>query len=187
MNSKILRRKTVTHSSTVSQNNTEHRIHNREHSTLQVKQFVFLCYASVRSTLAVWCWNGKQLEGARGSKLIIARQILLLFKKMGKPFLVFIGYQYLLRGEKIQSWQFERLFKTNRVSAKGSWKLTYSINSLGVDQWRTEGAGVQPPPPPKFRSFDKAEPNSQFRGIYIRNNIIRIRVSFICKMSGTPD
>jgi hypothetical protein len=25
------------------------------------------------------------------------------------------------------------------------------------------------PPPPKFRSFDKAEPNSQFRGKYIRN------------------
>jgi hypothetical protein len=24
--------------------------------------------------------------------------------------------------------------------------------------------------PPKFRSFDKAEPNSQFRGKYIRNN-----------------
>jgi hypothetical protein len=29
--------------------------------------------------------------------------------------------------------------------------------------------------PPKFRSFDKAESNSQFRGIYIRNNLIRIR------------
>jgi hypothetical protein len=40
---------------------------------------------------------------------------------------------------------------------------------------------------PKFGSFDKAEPNSQFRGIYIRNNLIRIRVSLICKLSGTPD
>jgi hypothetical protein len=28
--------------------------------------------------------------------------------------------------------------------------------------------GFKPPPPPKlFRSFDKAEPNSQFRGKYI--------------------
>jgi hypothetical protein len=48
-------------------------------------------------------------------------------------------------------------------------------------------AGSTPPPPLKFRSFAKAEPNSQFRGIYIRNNLIRIWVSFICKLSGTPD
>jgi hypothetical protein len=55
-------------------------------------------------------------------------------------------------------------------------------------QWRTEGgSGVQPPSPPKFRSFDKAEPNSQFLGKYIRYNLIRIRVSPICKLSGTPD
>ena len=38
--------------------------------------------------------------------------------------------------------------------------------------------GVQPPPP-KFRSFDKAEPNYQFRGKYIRNNLTRIRLSLI--------
>jgi hypothetical protein len=38
------------------------------------------------------------------------------------------------------------------------------------------GAGSTPPPPPKFRSFDKAEQNSQFRGKYIRKNLIRIRV-----------
>jgi hypothetical protein len=43
------------------------------------------------------------------------------------------------------------------------------------------------PPPPKFWSFDKAQPNSQFPGKYIQNNPIRIRVSFICKLSGTPD
>jgi hypothetical protein len=30
--------------------------------------------------------------------------------------------------------------------------------------------GGQPPPTPKFRSFDTAEPNSHFRGKYIRNN-----------------
>ena len=49
-------------------------------------------------------------------------------------------------------------------------------------QWRPEGGGgvwgVQTPPP-KFRSFDKAEPNFQFRGKYIRNNLTRIRLSLI--------
>jgi hypothetical protein len=38
-----------------------------------------------------------------------------------------------------------------------------------------------------FRSFDKAELNSQFRGKYIRSKLIRIRASLICKLSGTPD
>jgi hypothetical protein len=38
-----------------------------------------------------------------------------------------------------------------------------------------------------FRNFAKAEPNSQFCGIYICKNLIRIWVSFICKLSGTPD
>jgi hypothetical protein len=54
------------------------------------------------------------------------------------------------------------------------------------NQCRTEGGGSTPPPP-KFRSFAKAEPNSQFRGIYIHNNLIKIWASFICKLSGTPD
>jgi hypothetical protein len=55
--------------------------------------------------------------------------------------------------------------------------------------WRTEGClgSSTPPPPPKFQSFDKAEPNSSFRGKCIRNNLIRIRVSLICKLSGNPD
>jgi hypothetical protein len=48
------------------------------------------------------------------------------------------------------------------------------------------GFGGFTPSPPKFRNFDKAEPNSQFRGKYIRNLII-IWVSLICKLSGTPD
>jgi hypothetical protein len=38
-----------------------------------------------------------------------------------------------------------------------------------------------------FQSFDKAEPNSQFHGKYIRNSLIRIRVSLVCKLSGTLD
>jgi hypothetical protein len=35
------------------------------------------------------------------------------------------------------------------------------------------------PPSAKFRSFDEAEPNSQFHGKYIRKNLIRIWVSLI--------
>jgi hypothetical protein len=42
-------------------------------------------------------------------------------------------------------------------------------------------------PPKKFRSFYKAEPNSQFRRKYIHNDLIRIRGSLICKVRGTPD
>jgi hypothetical protein len=42
------------------------------------------------------------------------------------------------------------------------------------------------PPPLKFQSFAKVEPNSHFRGMYIHNNLIRICVSFTCKLSGTP-
>jgi hypothetical protein len=44
------------------------------------------------------------------------------------------------------------------------------------------GWGFQTP----HQNFDKAEPNSQFYGKYIRNNIIRIWVSLICKFSRTP-
>jgi hypothetical protein len=50
-------------------------------------------------------------------------------------------------------------------------------NNHGVHR----GGGVNPP---KFRSFDKAKPNSLFRGKYIHNNLIRIRVSIILKIVG---
>jgi hypothetical protein len=33
----------------------------------------------------------------------------------------------------------------------------------------------------------EAEPNSEIHGKYIRNNLIRIQVSLICKLSGTPN
>jgi hypothetical protein len=41
--------------------------------------------------------------------------------------------------------------------------------------------GSTPPPSPKFRSFEKAVPNSQLRGIYlyIPNNLIGIWVSHL--------
>jgi hypothetical protein len=67
--------------------------------------------------------------------------------------------------------------------------------SLPLRQWRIEGGCFEcsnvPPPPKnktkKFQSFDKIELNYQFRGKYIRNNLIRIRVSLICKLRRTPD
>jgi hypothetical protein len=49
------------------------------------------------------------------------------------------------------------------------------------------GGGLKTLPPSQFRCFAKAQPNSQFRGKYIRNNLIRIWVSLICKLSITPD
>jgi hypothetical protein len=54
-------------------------------------------------------------------------------------------------------------------------------------QWRTEGGWGVVTPIQKFRSFDKAEPNFQFRGKHIRNNLIRTRVWLTFKLSGTPD
>jgi hypothetical protein len=41
------------------------------------------------------------------------------------------------------------------------------------------GCGVKTPLPQKFRSIDKTEPNSQFRGIHTHKNIVRIQVSFL--------
>jgi hypothetical protein len=57
--------------------------------------------------------------------------------------------------------------------------------TLSLD--RTVQSSGAPPPPPKFRSYDKAESNSQFRRKYVCNSLIRIRGSLICKLSGTPD
>jgi hypothetical protein len=53
-------------------------------------------------------------------------------------------------------------------------------------QWCTKGGGFGGSNPLlKFLRFDKAEPNSQFHGKYICNNLIRIWVSLICKLSAT--
>jgi hypothetical protein len=57
----------------------------------------------------------------------------------------------------------------------------------GLTHWRTQGGGLGGSTPPPPRSFEKAGPNSQFCGIYICNNIIRIWVSFIYKLSETPN
>jgi hypothetical protein len=68
-----------------------------------------------------------------------------------------------------ETWNY---FRTNKY-------LKLSILTSGVPRGFE---GVQHPSP-KFRNFDKAEPNSQFRGKYIRYNLIRIRVSLICKLN----
>jgi hypothetical protein len=76
---------------------------------------------------------------------------------------------------------------TTRVSFIGMLKCFYNSNMFQPVAYREKGSlGVQHPPP-KFRSFDKAEPNSQFRGKYTLNNLVRIRGSHFCKLSGTPD
>jgi hypothetical protein len=68
-------------------------------------------------------------------------------------------------------------------------RIIITTNTDTIQQWRIVGGGgdLVGSTPPKFRSFDKAKPNSQFRGKYIPNDLIRIRVSPICKLSGTPD
>jgi hypothetical protein len=56
-----------------------------------------------------------------------------------------------------------------------------------VKRYRLPGRGVAKggvQTPPKFLSFAKAKPNSQFHGIYMCNNLIRIRVSFNCNGPG---
>jgi hypothetical protein len=65
------------------------------------------------------------------------------------------------------------------------WTKSYQINNLLDNTGVPRGGvwGVQTPP--KFRSFEKAWPNSQFHGIYICNNLIRIRVLLIYKLSET--
>jgi hypothetical protein len=81
------------------------------------------------------------------------------------------------------------LASLSALSFSRDWKTVATVVFLFDVQWRTEGGfgGFNTLPPPKFRSFDKAEPNTQFRGKYIYNNLIRIRVSPICKLGGTPD
>jgi hypothetical protein len=54
---------------------------------------------------------------------------------------------------------------------KTYWFLSYMLQTSVAYRAGFEGGSN----PPKFRSFDKAEPNSQFCGIYIHNNLITLR------------
>jgi hypothetical protein len=89
----------------------------------------------------------------------------------------------------------EQLFiSQDRATARAVSHRPITADASGVFQSSSReicGSGVPgvvkpPPPPQKFRSFDKAEQNSRLRGKYIRNSLIRIRASLICKLSGTP-
>jgi hypothetical protein len=76
---------------------------------------------------------------------------------------------------------------TSAVARKGRVEDSWMRERAAFVPVAYRGGVISTSHPPKFRSFAKAEPNSQFREIYIRNNLIRIWVSFICKLSGTPD
>jgi hypothetical protein len=66
---------------------------------------------------------------------------------------------------------FRKSGKTLQVSLKSDNILYMKTNtSLSVAYRGREGLGGSTPPPWTFRSCDKAVPNSQFRGKYIRNN-----------------
>jgi hypothetical protein len=58
--------------------------------------------AVLSSSFVIWFCNGKQFVGARVRKLIMAGEIALVSKKMGKPSLVFSGYQYRIYGKKFE-------------------------------------------------------------------------------------
>jgi hypothetical protein len=75
---------------------------------------------------------------------------------------------------------------------KENYVFLATIGSTDVVLWKTQTSGVPrgvgvSKRPSKFRIFEKAEPNFQFRGKYTRNNVIRIRRSLIYKYSGTPE
>jgi hypothetical protein len=112
-------------------------------------------------------------------------------------FLILTQYCLISRWYRFEPWAAFQVWCIGITYAvpgtKNNFSVTRSVTSVFVvfhtgvagHQWRTEGGFS--PPPPKFQNFDKAEPNSQFRGKYIRNNLIRIPVSLICKLNRTPD
>ena len=69
------------------------------------------------------------------------------------------------------------------------WCIAWGTESYGIELccWLRElssgvprgGGWVVQTPHPEIPKFLEAEPNSQFRGKYIRNNLTRIRLSLI--------
>jgi hypothetical protein len=60
--------------------------------------------------------------------------------------------------------------------------LTKSFTKRTRGEYRGGGLYIQTPP--EFRIFEKAEPNSKVCGRNVPKNLIEIRVSLICKLSG---
>jgi hypothetical protein len=94
------------------------------------------------------------------------------------------GVSAILWAAETENWLTQSSLESRYLSGFGGVVVSMLASGNGVPRgWGVLGV----PRPPKFRSFEKAEPNSQFRGIYVCNNLIRIWVSLICKLSGTPD
>jgi hypothetical protein len=110
----------------------------------------------------LWYRGGLRFGGAKAFRIFGAS-----FKKRTQ------NHEYKIR------YKSEYLFRAPLIALEGDRASEGTLMLSGVPR------GVQTPP--KFRSFDKAEPNSLFCGKYICNNLIRIWVSLICKLSGTPD
>ena len=87
---------------------------------------------------------------------------------------------FFSRSSSVTCHQITLIYKANFQWTQWNNPASLVINShYQPVAYRRGGFGVFKPPPPKFRRFDKAEPNSQFRGKYIRNNLTRIRLSLI--------
>jgi hypothetical protein len=64
--------------------------------------------------------------------------------------------------------------KTSQKRAANNCMHEHCLGLLTAFRHWLTGRWGATPTPRKFRSFPKAEPNSQFRGKYIRNSLIRI-------------
>jgi hypothetical protein len=94
----------------------------------------------------------------RGSSVLPQLPTIALFVSL---LCLFVRYAYLT--VKTCSCSFSYVLECCKTCIIIWWSSAIAVGCGGVPR----GGGVQTPPPPKFRSFAKAEPNSQFRGIYV--------------------
>jgi hypothetical protein len=67
------------------------------------------------------------------------------------------------------------------------WKKMVSCDLLTISGVSNEVGGSNRPPPPESPKFWQSCAEFPVSWKHIRNNLIRTRVSLICKLSGTPD
>jgi hypothetical protein len=113
------------------------------------------------------------------------------------------GYWSSIKCDELQELDGDRLFSEERlgsmelvVVSSVVWtafywlwhRLKYRLlgRVLVAVVYRGGGGGVKKHPHPEIPNFWQSWSEFQFRGKYICNNLIRIRVSLICKLSGTP-